>query len=109
VPWDIDTRWNSTYRMIKRVFPYARAINQILNESTDGMLLALSNGEWAQLHQLMKFLEVFFKATVALSCSYTPTAHALLHHLYYISGVYKDMAGTFLISYKSHFLITFFF
>jgi hypothetical protein len=99
VPWDVDTRWNSTYRMLKRCFPYAHAINAILNETPEGMELALSSGEWDQLNKLMKFLEVFFKATLALSCSYKPTAHELLHHLLRISQVYHEMKGTFLISY----------
>ncbi|WP_284284406.1 hypothetical protein, partial [Mesorhizobium amorphae] len=62
VPWDVDTRWNSTYRMLKRCFPYGHVINAILNETPEGMELALSSGEWEQLNKLMKFLEVFFKA-----------------------------------------------
>lgn len=97
VPWDVETRWNSTYRMLKRCFPYANTISVILNESPEGIELALGSGEWAQLHKIMNFLEVFFKATVALSFSYKPTAHELLHHLYRISQVYREMQGTFFI------------
>ena len=99
VPWDVDTRWNSTYRMFKQCFPYAHAINAILNETPEGMELALSTGEWDQLNKLMKFFEVFFKATLALSCSYKLTAHKLLHYLLRISQVYHEMKGTFLILY----------
>lgn len=88
VPWDIDTRWNSTYRMLYRVLPYKRAISETLRNSPEGLPLLCSTGEWDQLEQLRTFLEVFFNATVQLSCSYTPSAHQLLQHLYLISKVY---------------------
>ena len=107
VPWDVDTRWNSTYRMLKRCIPYANAINSTLNESPESMDLALHPNEWGQLNKLMKFLEVFFTATLALSCSYRPTAHQLLHHLQRISQVYKDLKGTFFVSINLN-LISFF-
>ena len=87
VPWDVDTRWNSTYRMFERCLPYKNAINESLNKSVEGMQLALTDEEWVQLEQLKEFLKVFFEATVKLSCSRTPSAHLLLHHLYTISKV----------------------
>jgi hypothetical protein len=30
VPWDINTRWNSSYRMLHRVLPYKHVISEIL-------------------------------------------------------------------------------
>jgi Domain of unknown function (DUF4413) len=47
--------------------------------------------EWEQLERLRKFLEFFFKATVKLSCSYSPTSFELLKHLYSISKVYREL------------------
>jgi hypothetical protein len=88
VPCDIDTRWNSIYRMLHRVLPYKHAISETLRNSPEGLPLLCSTGEWDQLEQLRIFLEVFFNATVQLSCSYTPSAHQLLQHLYLISNIY---------------------
>jgi hypothetical protein len=99
VPWDVDTRWNSTYRMLERCLKYRDAIDEFLASSPEGLTMMLSLDEWTQLGGLMSFLRVFFIATVKLSCSYTPTAHELLHHLFYISKVYDEMKGTYLFQF----------
>jgi hypothetical protein len=40
VPWDIDTRWNSTYRFLHRCLPYHAVIGEFLRSSTpEGMAL----------------------------------------------------------------------
>jgi hypothetical protein len=40
VPWDIDTRWNSTYRFLHRCLPYHVVIEEFLRSSTpEGMAL----------------------------------------------------------------------
>ena len=89
VPWDIDTRWNSTYRLLKRCIPYNAIIGEFLRSSTpEGMQLELTYEEWEQLQRLSNFLGIFFTATVELSCSYSPTSFQLLKHLYEISKVY---------------------
>jgi hypothetical protein len=56
--------------MFHRCFPYKRAITEILNNSTEGPQLLLSEREWSQL-----------------SFSYTPSVHELLQHLYKIFKV----------------------
>jgi len=89
VPWDIDTRWNSTYRLLNRCIPYKAVIGEFLRSSTpEALQLELTNGEWEQLQRLCNFLGIFFTATVQLSCSYSPTSFQLLRHLYDISKVY---------------------
>jgi hypothetical protein len=87
VPCDIDTRWNSTYRMFHHCFPYKHAITETLDNSTEGINLLISEGEWNQLEMLKSFLGVFFTVIVKLLCSYTPSTHELHHHLYRISNV----------------------
>jgi hypothetical protein len=95
VPWDIYTRWNSTYRFLHRCLPYHAVIGEFLRSSTlEGMTLEPSVEEWEQLERLRKFLEFFFKATVELSCSYSPTSFELLKHLYSISKVYRELEQT---------------
>jgi putative component of membrane protein insertase Oxa1/YidC/SpoIIIJ protein YidD len=92
VYWDIDTHWNSTYRFLHRCLPYHAVIEEFLRSSTpEGMTLEPSVEEWEQLERLRKFLETFFKATVQLSCSYSPTSFELLKHLYSISKMYRKL------------------
>jgi hypothetical protein len=55
------------------------------------MALEPSVEEWEQLERLRKFLKTFFKATVELFCSYSPTSFELLKHLYSISKVYREL------------------
>jgi hypothetical protein len=46
VPWDIDTRWNSTYRLLKQCIPYHAVIGEFLRSSTpEGMQLELTYEE----------------------------------------------------------------
>jgi Domain of unknown function (DUF4413) len=73
--------------MLHRVLPYKHAISEILRNSPERLPLLCSMKEWDQLEQLHTFLEVFFNATVQLSCSYIPSVHQLLQHLYLISNV----------------------
>ena len=92
VPWDIDTRWNSTYRMLNRCLPYKAVIGEVLRGSIpEGLALELTNEEWEQLERVKDFLGIFFTATVQLSCSYSPTSFQLLKHLYSISKVYSEL------------------
>jgi hypothetical protein len=70
--WDVDTWWNSTYRIFHHCFPYKRAIFEILSNSIEGSRLLLSAGEWSQLELLKNFLHVFFNANEKLFYSYIP-------------------------------------
>jgi zinc finger BED domain-containing protein 1 (E3 SUMO-protein ligase ZBED1) len=83
VSWDVDTRWNSTYRMFHRCFLYKHAITETLNNSIERIHLLISKGEWDQLEMLKSFLGVFFTATVKLSCSYTPSTHEFIIFIVY--------------------------
>jgi hypothetical protein len=61
VRWDIDTRWNSTYRMLHRVFPYKHAISEIIRNSPEGLSLLCSMKEWDQLEQLHTYFRSFLQ------------------------------------------------
>jgi hypothetical protein len=87
IPWDVDTCWNSTYRMFHRCFPYKHAIPESLSNSIEGIHLLISEGEWDQLKKLKSFFDIFFTATIKLLCSNTLTTHELLHHFYCISKI----------------------
>ncbi|KAJ1703169.1 hypothetical protein LUZ63_002948 [Rhynchospora breviuscula] len=77
--------------MFHRVLPYKDVIDNMLKSNSDSIQLMLSTGEWQQLQHVKDFLKAFFDATVKLSCSYTPSAHELLQHLFAISKVYRDI------------------
>ena len=66
VPWDVDTRWNSTYRMLARCLNYRDAIDEQLSSSPEGLTMMLSPSESNQLVHLMDFLEAFSRRR--LSC-----------------------------------------
>jgi hypothetical protein len=107
VPWDVDIHWNSTYKMFHRCFPYKHVITETLNNSTEGIHFLISEGEWDQLEMIKSFLGVFFTVTVKLSCSYIPSTHELLHHLYRISKVNYLFFN--LIHFKLHLFLYYFF
>jgi hypothetical protein len=56
-----------------------QVLSEILRNSPERLPLLCSTEECDQLEQLHTFLEVFFNATVQLSCSYILSAHQLLH------------------------------
>jgi hypothetical protein len=71
--------------------------------------LLCSTEEWDQLEQLHIFLEVFFNATLQLSCSYIPSAHQLLQHLYLIFKVYFFRLVFILLQILSYFITNLFY
>ena len=92
IPWDVDTRWNSTYRLLKKTLHLRPALDHALGRSQQGQDFQLSSSEWQALEGLVPFLEIFYTATVRLSASYTPTASALLEELVTISDWYITSA-----------------
>ena len=76
---DMDVRWNSTYLMLKHLLPY-RDVFSVWIESNYGEQL-LTPQHWYAADQIMKFLEMFYDATVALSGVYYPTAPLMMHHI----------------------------
>jgi hypothetical protein len=109
VPWDIDTRWNSTYIMLHRVFPYKHVISEILCNSPEGLPLLCSTKKYDQFEKLHTFLEVFFNTTVQQSCSYISSAHQLLQHLYLISKVFFLRLVFFSLQILNYFITNLFY
>ena len=76
---DMDVRWSSTYLMLKHLLPY-RDVFSVWFESNYGETL-LTPQHWYVAEQIMKFLELFYDATVVLSSVYYPTAPLMMHHI----------------------------
>lgn len=88
IPWDVDTRWNSTYRLLRKTLHLRPALDHATSRTPQGQQYRLSHSEWEAIEQLVPFLEIFYTATVRLSASYTPTASSLLEELVTISDWY---------------------
>ena len=57
IPWDVDTRWNSTYRLLKKTLHLKPAIDQHLSNSVAGQEFQLTFEEWRSLEHMIPFLE----------------------------------------------------
>ncbi|KAJ3689308.1 hypothetical protein LUZ61_018472 [Rhynchospora tenuis] len=89
IPWDVETRWNSTYLLLKKTLHLRPAIDHALSSSPTGQQYRLNQSEWISLEALVPFLENFYTATVRLSATYTPTTSALIEDLVAISDWLK--------------------
>ena len=74
---DVDTRWNSTFDMIKRVCEQQAAIAAVLLPKRTLSHLELSSDEWGLLQDVAEVLEPFKDATVFLSGDSYPTTSVL--------------------------------
>lgn len=76
LPFDVPTRWNSTYDMLKQAIYYRRAFERLLflHEDKYGYC-APSAEEWDMAQSLCKCLEKFNDATVLFSGCLYPTAN----------------------------------
>jgi hypothetical protein len=89
IHWDVDTRWNITYRLLRKTSHLRPALERHLSSTQQGQELLLTQNEWRTLKLMVPFLEFFYTATVSLFASYTPTSIALLEELVTISDWYQ--------------------
>ena len=74
---DVQTRWNSTHDMIKRICEQQPAIQAVLHRRRDLVHLEISSGEWRILEDIADLLEPYKDATTYLSSESYPTISAL--------------------------------
>jgi hypothetical protein len=89
---DMDVRWNSTYLMLKHLLPYRETFCTSIGASyglVNGEHL-LSEGHWVVAAKILKFLQMLYESTVALSGVYYPTSPLMLHHIIEIVGHLYD-------------------
>jgi hypothetical protein len=89
IPWDVDTCWNNTYRLLRKTSHLRPALERHLSSTQQGQELLLTQNEWHTLELMVSFLEIFYTATVSLFASYTLTSIALLEELVTISDWYQ--------------------
>jgi hypothetical protein len=80
----MDVRWNSTYLMLKNLFPHKVPFTTFIHANyprgEQGELL-LTQEHWALAEKVFKFLELFCETTVALSGVYYHTSPLMLHYM----------------------------
>ncbi|KAF7146197.1 hypothetical protein RHSIM_Rhsim04G0129200 [Rhododendron simsii] len=86
---DVQTRWNSTYLMLKSCRKYTDAISAFVNQRYRDTP-PLTPDDWKIGFEFMKFLKVFYVATVACSAVHYPISCIVLNHLYNISLNFRN-------------------
>jgi hypothetical protein len=81
---DMEVRWNSTYLMLKHLFPHKSTFTTFIHghyPRTENGQLLLNDRHWDVAEKVLKFLDLFHDATVSLSGVYYPTSPLMIHYL----------------------------
>jgi hypothetical protein len=90
----MEVRWNSTYIMLKYLFPYRIPFTTFIHANyprAKGDQFVLT--DWVIGEEVLKFLELFYYSTVVLSGVYYPTSPLMLHYLVKIAKHLKNYAN----------------
>jgi len=93
---NMEVRWNSTYLMLKHLFPHKATFTTFMHAQyprVEGAQLLLTADHWAMAEKVLKFLELFYDSTVALSGVYYPTSPLMIHYLVKIAIHLKNYAN----------------
>jgi hypothetical protein len=77
---DMEVRWNSIYLIIKHLFPHRVPFTISIHANyhrVEGDQFILTDGHWVIGEKVLKFLELFYDSTVALSGVYYPTSQLI--------------------------------
>ena len=91
---DMEVRWNSTYLMLKHLFPHKSPFTTFIQAQyprDEGEPLLLTEDHWMMAQKVLSFLELFYDATVTLSGVYYPTSPLMIHYLVKIALHLKNM------------------
>ena len=93
---DMEVRWNSTYLMLKHLFPHKVTFTTFMHAHyprIEGGPLLLTDEHWAMAEKVLKFLELFYDSTIALFGVYYPTSPLIIHYLVKIAIHLKNYAN----------------
>ncbi|XP_039841952.1 zinc finger BED domain-containing protein RICESLEEPER 2-like [Panicum virgatum] len=93
---DMEVRWNSTYLMLKHLFPHKSPFTTFIQAQyprDKGEPLLLTEDHWMVAQKVLSFLELFYDATVTLSGVYYPTSPLMIHYLVKIALHLKNYAN----------------
>jgi hypothetical protein len=92
----MEVRWNSTYLMLKHLFPHRVPFTTFIHANypmAEGDQFILTDGHWVIGEKVLKFFELFYDSTVALPGVYYPTSPLMLHFLVKIAIHLKNYAN----------------
>nr|XP_025680231.1 zinc finger BED domain-containing protein RICESLEEPER 1-like [Arachis hypogaea] len=110
---DVPTRWNSTYLMLEAAEKFESAFSRLSYQDSFYLLALESKGgppdanDWKRAHAFVKFLKIFYDATLTFSSSLNDTSAFLDPHYKYeyvefcLNQVYSS-SGSFNSSIASH-------
>ena len=93
VSLDVTTRWNSTYLMLDSAEKFEKAFNRLQYEDSSFLTVLATEGglptkdDWLRARVLIKFLKVFYDATLSFSGSLHVTSNTFFKKLCDISQV----------------------
>uniref|UniRef100_A0A803MIX4 BED-type domain-containing protein n=1 Tax=Chenopodium quinoa TaxID=63459 RepID=A0A803MIX4_CHEQI len=98
---DIETRWNSTYLMLKTALVFRKAFKnmktkfspytkELMKQPVEG---APNDEDWNKIQSFLPFLEIFYNATLKLSGSRYVTGNTFVEEIYDIGYTIYDYAS----------------
>ena len=93
---DMEVRWNSTYLMLKHLFPHKSPFTTFIQAQyprSEGEPFLLTDEHWMIAQKVLSFLELFYDSTVTLSGVYYPTSPLMIHYLVKIALHLKNYAN----------------
>lgn len=81
---DMDARWNSTYLMLKHLFPRKATLSTFIQDQyhrIEDVPFLLTNDHQAMSKKVLDFLKCFMIQRVALFGIQYPTPRLMIHHL----------------------------
>lgn len=95
IEYDVDTRWNSTYRMIKDGLSAKRQVNEFLNLQRE--FPGFTRGDWLRLEQLEMVLSKFddFTSEISRNAPQISMALPMYYELHELLHDASDQCGQF--------------
>ncbi|KIK17899.1 hypothetical protein PISMIDRAFT_110451 [Pisolithus microcarpus 441] len=88
IPWDVSTRWNSTFDMVSFVVEYRTPVDALTDKHCLGLAAyALDEHEWLVLGQLCEVLKILKDATLFFSCG-MPNLAMVIPAMDYIDEIF---------------------
>jgi hypothetical protein len=80
----MEVKWNSTYLTLKHLFPHRVPFTTFMHANyprAEGDPFISIDDHWVIAEKVLKFLELFYDSSVALSSVDYPTSPLMLHYL----------------------------
>jgi hypothetical protein len=90
----VQIRWNSTYLMLSATEKYKKAFTRLREEDCNRFVVP-NDTEWENVREFVKFLKLFYEATLKFYSSTHVTANSYFIQLYIIQNTLTDGCMSF--------------